>query len=108
MLNLDYIFSELMEMQTSYGAKCPGLTLPRKIDLWRVKAGGKQMSFQKSFNHNLLNERTSEIQLLKTSISFYTKDMAYSNTWGLISDIPIITQLILFTCVLVIWQVFMW
>lgn len=39
------MFLELMEMQTSYGAKSPGVTLPRKIDLWRVKTGGKQMSF---------------------------------------------------------------
>lgn len=45
MLNHDYIFSELMEMQTSYGAKSMGVTVPRKIDLRRVEAGGKQMSF---------------------------------------------------------------
>lgn len=32
-------------MQASYGTKSQGMALPRKIDLWRVKAGGKQMSF---------------------------------------------------------------
>lgn len=73
-------------MQTSYGAKFLGVTLPRKIDLWRVKAGGKQMSFQNSFNHSLLNESASEIQLLEHSISCYPVYAIIPKMWLILTD----------------------